>query len=859
MATHWMSWHYELRSGFHELPVIYRTTAFNIEKVFNMAYFGKFYLDKEKDVIVTLSMKEDVMSYILETPNHGTGNLITNFAKVCDLPITYNSEGLKVIEGMVPCYFNGENEKVYILRMGDTKVANIYPDGTIERKAYVPAIAKTLMSQTKGYLLDIRKTLVKTYIREDVKFHTDLHTHRSANLSPDILIAMGIHHQIRYPYYYIKKLGLKITPEQREALEEQRKKVSLKFKNSGLQGKYLERKIDDNTEINFADLILNNISGSRYNIPKIRASLAVMKDGQAVFTNLEKVYIYRYVFTKGVEARKKIKIKDIESVPDKDIVNALKQMEMDRRNPDYADNTLYQDKLLWTARAYQKNGIVYAEISDTALVKKEEAAETLQQIHEVMPKITRETGVTLRFLAALRRIPLTILKDQVARGNYFTENLQVLKAVAVDPYIAGSDFVGEEINDILELKSVIGAIVKIAKDIPSYVVRIHAGENDSLPDNVFNSIKCVEEALAEDQNFPHMRIGHGLYTADLDTEKGRELIRKLCELKVVLEFQITSNVRLNNLSTLDTHPLKQYLNSGIACIQGTDGGALYGTDSIDEQLSLERMLELNHKDFLKMRKAEDAILSKSMVEFNEKIQKFYAMCKGMSPEEFLKERIDAESEAFMDLDGGERKYDSALEFKDKIKEMPENLIPVVIAGGSFNNAHHVTKLREQECKLLDDLINKGDPGKMFFVVGPSMTGYEKYVQEQAGDRYQIFVFVPATTTEEEISKLRDVNVGVRVSIESSPLGTYKSFAYEIFKRRQSVMIALDGNSAACNLMQDARNSRYESRIFVDSRAKVLKAKADSLQGYITYIKDGDNADEILGYVDRYLGASEESD
>ena len=225
-----------------------------------MAYFGKFYLDKEKDIIVTLSMKEDVMSYILETPNHGTGNLITNFAKVCDLPITYNSEGLKVIEGMVPCYFNGENEKVYILRMGDTKVANIYPDGTIERKAYVPAIAKTLMSQTKGYLLDIRKTLVKTYIREDVKFHTDLHTHRSANLSPDILIAMGIHHQIRYPYYYIKKLGLKITPEQREALEEQRKKVAVKFKNSGLQGKYLERKIDDNTEINFADLILNNIS-----------------------------------------------------------------------------------------------------------------------------------------------------------------------------------------------------------------------------------------------------------------------------------------------------------------------------------------------------------------------------------------------------------------------------------------------------------------------------------------------------------------------------------------------------------------------------------------------------------------------
>ncbi len=816
-----------------------------------MAYFGRFYLDKEKDVIVTLSMDDTKMSYILETPNHGTGNLITNLAKVCGLPITYNLEGLKIIEGDVPCYFNGDYQKVYILRMGNTKVANIYPDGTIERKAYIPAISKTLMSQTKDYSMDINKTLVKTYIREDVKFHSDLHTHRSANLSPDILIAMGIHHQIRYPYYYIKKLGLKITPEQKELLEEQRAKVAVKFKHSGLKGKYLDRRIDDNTEINFADLILNNIPGSRYNIPKIRASLAVMKDGQAVFTNLEKVYIYRYIFTKGVEAKKKIKIQNIEKIPDKDIVDALRQMDIDRRNPDYADNTLYQDKLLWTARSYQHNGITYAEISDTALVKKSEAAETLQQIHDIMPKVTRETGVTLRFLAALRRIPLTIVKDQVTHGNYFTENLQVLKAVSIDPYVAGSDFVGEEINDILELKPVIQAIVNIAKDIPSYVVRIHAGENDSLPDNVYNSIACVEEALAENQSFPHMRIGHGLYTANLNTVKGQKLLEKICAYNIVLEFQISSNVRLNNLSRLDTHPLKQYLNTGIACVQGTDGGALYGTDSIDEQLSLERMLDLSSEELLKMRVAEDRIIKKSMDEFNEKVQHFYALCNGMTPEEFLNERIRDEEDDFTDLDGGERKYDSSVELKEQIEDMPLDRIPIVIAGGSFNNAQHVTKLREQECNMLDDLINKCDPEKAFFVIGPSISGYEKYIIEHCSDKFQIFAFVPASITEDEMQKIQSNGVGVRVSIESSPLGTYKSIAYEIFKRRQSVMIALDGNSAACNLMQDARNSKYESRIFVDVRSRVLKSKADSLQGYITFITDDDNADEILRYVDKY--------
>ena len=817
-----------------------------------MTYFGKFYLDKEKDVIVTLNHSDGKMSYILETPNHGTGNLITNLAKVCNLPITFNAEGLKVIEGEVPCYFNGENRKVYILRMGNTKVANIYPEGTIERKAYIPAIAKTLMSQTKDYTLDINKTLVKTYIREDCKLHSDLHTHRSANLSPDVLIALGIHHQIRYPYYYIKKLGLKITPEQREALEEQRKEVALGFLGSGLKGKYLDRRIDDNTEINFADLILNNISGSRYNIPKIRASLAVMKDGQAVFTNLEKVYIYRYVFTKGIAAEKRIDIHDIDLIPDKDIVEVLKQMDLDRRNPDYAGNTLFQDGLLWVARNYQHNGITYAEMSDTALVKKSEAAETLQQIHEVMPKITRETGVTIRFLAALRRIPLTIVKDQVAHGNYFTENLQVLKAVAIDPYVAGSDFVGEEINDILELKSVIAAVVKIAKDIPSYVVRIHAGENDSLPDNVYNSITCVEEALAEGQKFPHMRIGHGLYTADLSTEKGQILLNKIRELSVVLEFQITSNVRLNNLSQLNTHPLKQYLRTGISCVQGTDGGALYGTDSIDEQLSLERMLDLGFDELLKMRKAEDSIIETSMKEFNEKIQTFYKMCGGMSVTSFLNKRIREEADDFEDLDGGERKYDSADLLSDKIRELPKDLIPVVIAGGSFNNAQHVTEVAKKECELLDDLMEKGDPKKMFFVIGPSLSGYEKYVLDRCKDKFSVFAFVPASITESELKKLKECEAGIRVSIESSPLGTYKSFAYEIFKRRNSVMIALDGNSAACNLMQDARNSKYESRIFVNEKSLVLKVKAESLQGYITFLCENDNADEILRYVDRYI-------
>ena len=110
-----------------------------------MAYFGKLYLDKEKDIIVELDRTDGCLRYVLRTPNHAKGNLIRNFARLCGLPLTTGDDGLRVIRGEVPCYVDERNREVYVLRLADTKVANIYPDGTIERKAYIPAISKTLI------------------------------------------------------------------------------------------------------------------------------------------------------------------------------------------------------------------------------------------------------------------------------------------------------------------------------------------------------------------------------------------------------------------------------------------------------------------------------------------------------------------------------------------------------------------------------------------------------------------------------------------------------------------------------------------------------------------------------------------
>ena len=818
----------------------------------NLEFFDKFYLDKEKDIIVNLyRLNDEEMKYVLETPNHNTGNLITNLAKLFETQTVKNEKDMKIITGTIPASINGDNEEVYIFRLGGIKIANIYASGEIELKVTIPAISKTLMSQTKDYKLDINKTMVKSYIFKKSKFRTDLHTHMNANLKPDVLIALGIKHQIKYPLYYIKKLNLKLTKQQEEKIYSQRKEVEEQFKDSTLTGKYLTRRIDDNTFINFADFILNNIEDAEYNISKIRSSLSILKDGQAVFTNLEKVYLYRYVFCKGISSEEKIDISKemIEQIPDREVRQYTNRMWLDlEKDSEYKENSLFQDKLLWIAREYKKQGILYTEIADTTLVKLGmPGIKMLEEVHEVLPKVEKETGVSIRFLAAIRRIPLTIVKDAYTSTNYLRENLDALKAIAKDPYVVGSDFIGEEINDISELKPVIAELVKyVAEEDSEFTIRIHAGENDSLINNVQKSIECVKDSLLPGQKMPQVRLGHGLYTPDLNSEEGKELIRLIKETGTVIEFQLTSNVRLNNLNALGKHPIKEYLKNDIKCVQGTDGCGFYGVDTIDEQLALSNLQEVTKEEFSKMRKVEDEIISRRKEYFKEKNKKFEKFLNGRT----LKQAILSEQEnniknsSIVTINMRiNSKLDSKKELDIKIKELPEDRIPIVIAGGSFNSTDRETQITSEGRKILEDLIDKVNSKKVYFVIGHKLQAYEKAIIdiiEEKNKDIEIYSIIPNMISKQEKENLEKANItGIRISTESEEMGIYKSFNYEIFERRKSIVIAFDGNSPVANLVQEAKNGKGKAKIYVNKEVTALKDKARSLKGYVTpfYLKD----------------------
>ena len=170
----------------------------------------------------------------------------------------------------------------------------------------------------------------------------------------------------------------------------------------------------------------------------------------------------------------------------------------------------------------------------------------------------------------------------------------------------------------------------------------------------------------------------------------------------------------------------------------------------------------------------------------------------------------------------------------------------MLAGGSFNNNQHRTAIKAEDRAFLDSLLELANPEKVVFVVGHTLSGQEGYLVHKASGRFRIFAVVPNRITRAEEKRLLDSGIGILVSIESSGMGLYKSFAYEIFKRMPSALFAFDGNSAALNLIQEARNGREKCWIFINPRSRGLTAKAKMLEGYVRPLKD---AESILQELD----------
>ena len=113
--------------------------------------------------------------------------------------------------------------------------------------------------------------------------------------------------------------------------------------------------------------------------------------------------------------------------------------------------------------------------------------------------------------------------------------------------------------------------------------------------------------------------------------------------------------------------------------------------------------------------------------------------------------------------------------------------------------------------------------------------------KELNKKFEINAIIPKEVSAEEVDNLLkdDIN-GIRISTEREEMGIYKSFNYEIFERRNSIVLAFDGNSPVSNLVQEAKNGKGKAKIYVNSDVEALKDKASSLGGYVKAFKIKDD-------------------
>lgn len=221
--------------------------------------------------------------------------------------------------------------------------------------------------------------------------------------------------------------------------------------------------------------------------------------------------------------------------------------------------------------------------------------------------------------------------------------------------------------------------------------------------------------------------------------------------------------------------MKQYLENGIRCVQGTDGSGFYGTDTVDEQLALQNLLHLTDEDFSKMREVEIEIQNHSDRYFDKKEKEFEKFLNGRTitqamiefQEEYKMENRDINFRINNDLE-------SKKEFKELIKPLPTDKMPIIIAGGSFNSVDRDSIVSKKILNNLKKIIKKLDDKKVFFVIGHKMDAYEKAICDlikQFNKKIEVYAIVPKLIKEEVKDRLINQNslTGIRISTESEEL------------------------------------------------------------------------------------------
>lgn len=448
------------------------------------------------------------------------------------------------------------------------------------------------------------------------------------------------------------------------------------------------------------DFLLDDIVSNAQNKQKLVNAMKIDTSEQETFNQMEEIYAARTPITKAPK--------------------------------------MFYPMLKAIAQDSKDNGVDYLEFSFSPVISN---PDILKELDEYLPAIEKETGVQIRFLGSMwRHSHKEFLEDQVDR----------LKVVAQSPYVVGCDFMGHETNSTMEFYNDIKELAKYAMlNDPDFVVRVHAGENPLFKANARQVLLAVEEAHYEilnetgkDVQYPQVRIGHGIYGFDEpapwdENERTKNIsMLELCKkIDPIIEFNMSSNLSLNNINSLDEIPIKKYIDQGIRVVLGTDGRGIYSTD-IGQEVILARQAGLDDKDINKIIETENQVIARARRRFKKFKKVDYAalnanlencfrkgslQCTEEVEKRYSQEHVKLQNELKDLIKGSNANTDL-----EEIKAATAGKIPVMITGSSKK---HWPKVSEENCLAvrvaLNTLIHCIDPEKAYLVTGGTNHGVER--------------------------------------------------------------------------------------------------------------------------------------
>ena len=296
----------------------------------------------------------------------------------------------------------------------------------------------------------------------------------------------------------------------------------------------------------------------------------------------------------------------------------------------------------------------------------------------------------------------------------------------------------------------------------------------------------------------------------------------------IIEFNMSSNLALNNVNELSTIPIKRYSDAGIKVVLCTDGHGLYRT-TIQQEIILAAIAGLIAEDFHKIQDTEELIMddakdrdkehseSKKPEEILEAIT-YSTSDKKPRLSSKVKERYKKKEEK--DLKTLDSKYENfgATTDEEEIESDTEGKTPILICGGSKISWPHIHPRDQGKIALTLHVLAKVlDPEKAYLVIRGTNTGIDKEILNAVRDRNSHGgqrMTVLGTYTEEAIDDIESgmpedtITHAMLLKSGNKPAKKWSELPdtqLEYIRKRKGVVIAMGGGIITADLIQKAYN------------------------------------------------------